>query len=324
VKKFRNLLAAGLLGLAPLALAGAAAAQDYPSQAITWIVPSSPGSGFDVIARIITPKLSEVLGQPIVIENLAGAGGTIGAARAADAKPDGYTILQVNINHTTAESLYKKLSYNLLTSFDPVDRFTTSSFVFLSSTKFGAKTLPEVISKAKANPGTINFGSGGVGSSTFIATELLMTTAGIDMTHIPYEGGGPSLAAEVAGETDFLASPYSTAKPFIESGQVNVLAISTKERAPYLPDVPTVAETLPGFEFTSWYGLVVPAGTPVGIREKIRSGMAEALQDSNVKARLAELGYDPLDEGPDEFGAFLKKDVATMKEIITKAGIEPQ
>jgi tripartite-type tricarboxylate transporter receptor subunit TctC len=321
----KTIAAAALAGGALLAAPQAGLAQaDYPSQPIVWIAPSSPGSGFDIVARIITPKLGEILGQPVVVENVAGAGGTVGASKAAAEKPDGYTILQVNINHTSGEALYKSLSYNLLTSFDPVVRFTASYHVFVTRKDLEVNSLADVVAMAKAEPGKLNFASAGIGSSTFMITELLKSVAGIDMTHIPYEGGGPALASIVAGETDFYGAPYSAAKPMIEAGEVKALAISSKERAPFLPDLPSASESVPGFEFMSWYGLVTPAGTPVEIREKIRSALAETLQDPAIKAKLAELGFDPIDEGPDDFAVFLKKDVETMKDLVQKAGIEPK
>jgi tripartite-type tricarboxylate transporter receptor subunit TctC len=289
-----------------------------------WLAPSSPGSAFDIVARIITPKLSEILGQPVVIENVAGAGGTIGAAKAATAKPDGYTILHVNINHTSGEALYKSLSYNLLTSFDPVVRFTNSYHVYVTRKDLEVKSFADFVALAKAEPGKLNYASAGVGSSTFMATELLKSAAGIDLTHIPYEGGGPALASVVAGETDFYGAPYSAAKPMIDAGEVKPLAISSKERKPYAPDLPTVSDTVPGFEFASWYGLVVPKGTPTEIRDKIRAAVIEAIADPQVKAKLAELGFDPVDEGPEQFAAFLKNEVESLKAVVQRAGIEPK
>jgi tripartite-type tricarboxylate transporter receptor subunit TctC len=324
VRTFHTFVAAVLTAIAPAVVADAASAQDYPNQPIVWIAPSSPGSGFDVVARIITPKLGEILGQPVVVENVAGAGGTVGASTAATAKPDGYTILQININHTAGEALYKSLSYNLLTSFDPIIRFTASYHVLVVNPKLETKTLGEFVAAAKAEPGKFNFASAGIGSSTFMCAELFKSMAGIDMVHIPYEGGGPALASIIAGETDFYGAPYSTSKPMIDEGKVRALAVTSKERAPFLPDLPAAAETVPGYEFMSWYGLVVPAGTPTEIRDKIRAAMVEALADPEVKKRLGELGFDPIDEGPEDFAAFLKKDVDTMKKLVQQAGIEPK
>lgn len=322
--RFRTLFAAGLIGCLPALAAGDAATQDYPNLTITWIVPSDAGSGIDGVARVVTNKLSQVLGQSVVVENLPGAGGTVGAAKAAEAKPDGYTVLNININHTVAEALYKSLSYNLLDSFEPVIRFGSNFYVFAVNPKVEAKTLAELIDYAKAHPGELNYGSAGVGSSTFMVTALFNSMAGIEMTHIPYEGGGPAMASVVAGETEFYGSPYTTAKPFIEEGKVRALAVSSAERAPYLPDLPAASETVPGFDFTSWYGIVLPKGTPAEIRDRLRAAMVETLADPEVKKGLDNLGIDVFDEGPDEFRAFLAQEVETMKKIVAEAGIEPK
>jgi tripartite-type tricarboxylate transporter receptor subunit TctC len=312
------------LGFAPLIVSSEGQAQDYPNQTIVWLAPSSAGSGFDVVARLITPKLSEILGQSVVVENVAGAGGTVGAAKVAEAEPDGYTILMININHTSAEALRKDLSYNLLESFEPVIRFANSYYALVVSPKVEAQTLGELLDLAKAEPGKLNYASAGVGSATFMHAEIFLAAAGVKMTHIPYEGGGPALASVVAGETDFYGAPVATAKPMIEEGRVRALAVSSAKPLPLLPDVPTAGETVAGFEFGSWYGLVVPKGTPAEVREKVRAAMAEALTDPGVKQKLGDLGLDLFDEGPEEFGKFLAAEVATMKEIVKTAGIEPQ
>ena len=311
-------------GLAVTGLVGTGVAQEYPDRPITWIVPSSPGSAFDVISRIFTPKLSEVLGQSVVIQNITGAGGTIGAATAAEAKPDGYTVLFVNANHTAGEALYKNLTYDLLESFDPIVRLTNSYFVFVVNPSIEEQTLDEVVARAKEHPGEINYASAGVGSVTFMCGELFKSVADIDMTHIPYEGGGPAVASVVSGETDFYCAPYSTGKPFIEDGKVRALAVSSGERLSFLPDLPSASEAVPDFAFISWHGLVAPKGTPPEIREKIRTALIETFDDPKVKEQLAAIGEEIVNEGPEEFAAFLKNEVATMKKIVEDAGIAPQ
>ena len=324
MRKLTSLVASAVTGLALLASANSGMAQDYPNQTVVWLAPSSAGSGFDVVARLITPKLSDILGQSVVVENVAGAGGTVGAAKVAEAPPDGYTILMININHTSAEALRKDLSYNLIDSFEPVIRFANSYYALVVNPKVEAKTLGELLDMAKAEPGKLNYASAGVGSATFMHAEIFLAAAGVKMTHIPYEGGGPALASIVAGETDFYGAPVATAKPMIEEGKVRALAVSSAKPLPLLPDVPTAGETVPGFQFGSWYGLVVPKGTPAEVREKIRAAMAEALTDPDVKQRLGDLGLDLFDEGPEEFGKFLAAEVATMKEVVKSAGIQPQ
>jgi tripartite-type tricarboxylate transporter receptor subunit TctC len=324
VRTIHRLAIAAAIGFAPVAISNAGMAQDYPSQDILWIAPSSAGSGFDVVSRIVAPKMSEILGQPIVIENITGAGATVGAAKAAEADPDGYTILLISINHAAAEALYKSLSYHLLTDFDPVVRFTTSYHVIVVKKDLEVATLADLVAKAKASPNELNIASAGVGSATFMCGELFKSAAGIEMTHIPYEGGGPAMASIVAGETDVYASPYDTAKPFIESGEIKALAVTAKERLPSAPDLPAAAETVPGFEFVSYYGLVVPKGTPPDIQEKIRAATIEAVADPKVAKQLTDLGFVLVDQGPAEFTAFLEEQIAAAKAAVEKAGIEPK
>jgi tripartite-type tricarboxylate transporter receptor subunit TctC len=324
VRKLHDLIAAAVGAASLVAFASAGAAQGYPDHPITWVVPSSAGSGFDVVARIIAPKLSEVLGQSVVIQNIAGAGATIGAAVVAQAAPDGYTILLANSNHTAAESLYKKLSYNIVDSFDPVVRFVEFPQVLVVNPEVEAKTVADLLALAKAKPGELNIAHAGVGSTTFMCAELLKSVAGIDLASIPYAGGGPAMTSVVAGETNVYCPPYPAAEPFIKDGRIRALAITSQARAPQLPDLPAVSESLPGFEFISWYGLMVPAGTPAEVRSRIRAALVETLADPAVKKGIADLGFNPIDEGPEAFTAFLEKEVEVTRELIEKAGIEPQ
>ena len=309
---------------AAVVAAGSGSAQDYPNKPITWIAPSSPGGGFDVVSRIIAPKLSEVLGQSVVVQNIDGAGATIGAAVAAEAAPDGYTILLANSNHTTAESLYKKLNYNVIDSFDPVVRFTLLQQVFIVNPKVEAQTLADLIALAKARPGELNMAHAGVASPTFMCAVLFEQAAGVDVNLIPYAGGGQALTSVVSGETDFECAVYSATRSFIEDGTVRGLAITSKDRIALDPDLPAASETLPGFEFLGWYGLLVPKGTPLEIREKIRSALMETLEDPATKQKLSDLGMEPFNEGPDEFAAYLKKEVADTRKLVEAAGVEPQ
>jgi tripartite-type tricarboxylate transporter receptor subunit TctC len=320
----RRLAIAAAMALAPLSVQGAAVAQDYPSEDIVFITPSSAGSGFDVVARLVTPKMSEILGESVIVENITGAGATVGAAKAAEADPDGHTILLISFNHAAAEALYKSLSYHLLENFDPVIRFTSSYHVVVVKKDLEVATLADLIAKAKASPGELNYASAGVGSVTFMTGELFKSAAGIDMTHIPYEGGGPAMASVVAGETDVYVAPLDTAKPFIESGEVKALAVTAKERLPALPDVPPAAETISDFEFVNFYGLAVPKGTPPEVIEKIRAATAEAVADPKVGKQLSDLGFVVVDQGPADFTSFLEAQIAAAKDAVEKAGIEPK
>ena len=319
-----KLLTFALAGGAIIALSNVVSAQDYPNRPVEWVVPSSAGSGFDVTARIITPKLAEVLGQSVVVQNIAGAGGTVGSAKAAEAEADGYTVLMTNVNHTANEALRPNKSYALMEDFEPIIRFAVSHYVIAVHPSVEANTLEELLALAKERPGELNWASAGVGSSTFMLGSLFVSKAGIDATHIPYEGGGPAVAAAVAGEVDFYGAPYATGKPFIEDGALKALAITAGERVPFLPDVPSAAEAVPDFAFTSWYGMMMPTGSPDEAKDKFRAAMEEALADPDVQKGLTDLGLQLIVEGPEDFRAYLDKEIATMKEIVADAGIPTQ
>jgi tripartite-type tricarboxylate transporter receptor subunit TctC len=317
-------LTAAATGFALAAFPVSGMAQDYPDRTIEWIVPSSAGSGFDVVTRIITNKLPDVLGVPVVVQNIAGAGGVVGTAKTAEAEPDGYTVLITNVNHTANEALRKDKTYVLLEDFDPVMRFGVSHYVIVVHPSVEAETLEELLAMAKEKPGELSWASAGVGSTTFMVGSMFNSKAGIDVTHIPYEGGGPAIAATVAGEVDYYGAPYATAKPFIEDGAVRALAVTAAERVSFLPDLPSASEIVPGFDFTSWYGVMVPAGTPADRVETFRQAMIETLDDPEVKKALEDLGLELIQEGPEEFKAYLEKEIAVMNEIVEEAGIQQQ
>jgi len=299
-------------------------AQTYPDRTINYIVPSSPGSSPDIVGRIMAEALAKILGQPVVVMNRAGAGGTIAAAAAAKAIPDGYTILQANTNHSFSQTFYKNLGYNLELDFSPVGRFASAFYIVLAHPKLGMKTLKELIEKAKSSPGRLNYASGGVGAATFIVTEVLKAQAGIDMVHVPYNGGGPALASILAGVTEVYGSPYATAKPFVDEGKLIGLAVTSAERIPYLPDMPTVAETLPKYEVTTWYGLVLPTGIPSAVRDKLQSAMAQAIGMAETRKRLEELGYVTMIDTPHEFARFLHEDIEKMAKLIKQYNLKPE
>jgi len=319
-----RILAACLAALAALLLPPAAHAQPYPDRTISYIVPSSPGSSPDIVGRIMADALAKILGQPVVVLNRSGAGGTIAAAAAAKAPPDGYTILQANTNHSFSQTFYKNLPYDLEHDFRPVGRFASAFYIVTAHPRLGVKTLPELIAKAKAAPGKLNYASGGIGAATFIVTEVLKAQAGIDLVHVPYAGGGPALASILAGVTDVYGSPYATAKPFVDSGKLIGLAVTSAERIPYLPDVPTVAETLPGYEVTTWYGLMLPAGTPKAVRDKVQAAAHQAIGMPETRKRLEELGYVTTKDTPEEFARFLREDIEKMARVIKQYNLKPE
>ena len=320
----RRALAVCLSVLAAVLLPHPAHTQPYPDRTITYIVPSSPGSSPDIVGRIMAEALGKILGAPVVVLNRSGAGGTIAAAAAAKAAPDGYTILQANTNHSFSQTFYKNLPYDLEHDFSPIGRFASAFYVVTAHPKLGVKTLPELIAKAKAAPGKLNYASGGIGAATFIVTEVLKAKAGIDLVHVPYAGGGPALASILAGVTDVYGSPYATAKPFIADGKLVGLAVTSAQRIPWLPDVPTVAETLPGYEVTTWYGLLLPAGTPQAVRDKVQSAAMQAIEMAETRQRLEELGYVTIKETPEEFTRFLHEDIEKMAALIKQYNLKPE
>src|SRR5262245_60355440 len=315
---------AACLALAALALPHDGNAQSYPDRTITYVVPSSPGSSPDIVGRVMAEALAKILGQPVVVLNRPGAGGTIAAAAAAKADPDGYTLLQANTNHSFSQTLYKNLGYNLEQDFAPVGRFASAFYIILAHPKVGVKTLKELIDKAKAQPGKLNYASGGVGAATFIVTEVLKAQAGIDMVHIPYAGGGPALTSILSGVTDVYGSPYATAKPYVDDGKLVGLAVTSAQRIAYLPDVPTVAETLPGYDVTTWYGAMLPVDTPKPVRDKLQAAVAQAVATPDTKKRLEEMGYVTLTDTPQEFVKFLREDIEKMAALIKQYNLKPE
>ena len=323
LKRFR-LVAACVGVLVALALPRDGHAQAWPDRTISYIVPSGPGSSPDIVGRIMADALAKILGQPFVVLNRAGAGGTIAAAAVAKANPDGYTILQANANHSFSQTLYKNLTYDIEKDFVPVGRFATAFYIFVAHPKVGVKNLKELIDKARAEPGKLNYASGGIGAATFIVTEVLKAQAKIDMVHVPYNGGGPALASILSGVTDIYGSPYTTAKPFVDEGKLTGLAVSSAQRIPYIPDMPTVAETIPGYEVTTWHGLVLPTGTPAAIRDKLQSAITYAVNMPETKKRFEELGYLAITETPPEFSKFLREDVESMARLIKQYNLKPE
>jgi tripartite-type tricarboxylate transporter receptor subunit TctC len=317
-------IAACLAVVAALVLPRDGHAQAYPDRTISYVVPSSPGSSPDIVGRIMAEALAKILAQPVVVMNRPGAGGTIAAAAAAKAAPDGYTILQANTNHSFSQTFYKNLGYNLEQDFSPVGRFASAFYIVVAHPKLGVRSLRELIEKAKSEPGKLNYASGGVGAATFIVAEVLKAQAGIDMVHIPYNGGGPALASILSGVTDVYGSPYATAKPFVDGGKLIGLAVTSAERISYIPEVPTVAETMPGYEVTTWYGLVLPADTPKAVRDKLQTAVIQAVGMPETRKRLEELGYVTMTDTTQEFARFLHEDIDKMAKLIKQYNLKPE
>lgn len=307
-----------------LATTGNSPAQSYPVRPIHYIVPSSPGSAVDTIGRIVADGITTVLGEQVVVENRAGAGGNIGAAMAAKSAPDGYTVLQVNNNHTTNVTLYKNLNYDLLRDFEPVTQLSYSPYVIVVHPSLPAKSISDLIKLAKARPGEIRYASAGVGSGTFMVTELLKTQAKVNLLHVPYKGGGPALTSVVSGETVLYGAPVATALPFLKGGKLRPLGVSSRNRLALLPDCPAVAESLPGYEYTSWTGLVVPARTPKQLIKTLHNAVISALNKPSVSKRLTSLGYVTVGGQPHELTEYMKAEVEKTATLIRENNLSAE
>ena len=285
-------LAAGAAALP--AMSRIAWGQAYPARPVRWIVGFAAGGLNDILARLIGQFLSERLGQPFVIENRPGAGGNIATEAVANAPPDGYTLLLIGSSNTINPSLYDKLNFNFLRDIAPVAGIVRVPLVMAVPASFPAQSVPAFIAYAKANPGRINFASGGNGSSLHVAGELFKMMTGTDMVHVPYRGGGPALTDLIGGQVQVMFSNLPEAISYIKAGTLRALAVTTATRAPALPDVPTVGDSVPGYEASGFGGVGVPRGTPGEIVDKLNGEINAALADPRMNARLAELGGSPL------------------------------
>jgi tripartite-type tricarboxylate transporter receptor subunit TctC len=314
-------LAFGALG----AMSSSAVAQgDWPSKPITYVVPFAPGGNTDTLARIIGQKLSAALGQPVVVENKPGAGGNIGSDFVAKAKPDGYTILGGTISsHAINPSVYPKMPYDAVKSFEPVILIGSSPLVLCAGVNSPYKTLQDVITAAKAKPGTLSFASPGNGTSPHLAGELLKTTAQIDLTHVPYKGSGPALTDVVAGNVPLMFDTMLVVGGQVKAGKLRPIAVASTKRIASLPNVPTVSEAgLPEFEVVSWQAIFAPAGTPKPIVQRLNTEIAKVLKTPDVQVRLDELGVDPAAGPPEQLAEFQKAEIAKWSKVVKAANVK--
>jgi tripartite-type tricarboxylate transporter receptor subunit TctC len=325
----RNLARAAGRCIAIIALAAAslvsldARAQDWPSKPVTIIVPFVAGGTTDIVARILAQALSDRLHQTVLVENVGGAGGTLGAGNAARAPADGYTIFMATVAHTMAPGIYKKLSYDFEKDFEPITIAASVPNILIVNPALPVKSVAELIAYIKANPGKVNYGSAGVGSTEHMSGALFRSLAGLDIVHVPYRGGAPMLADLVAGHIQMSIETSGAATPFIKGGQVRALAVSPAKRSALFPDLPTLAETgLAGYDVTTWYGILVPKGTPPAIRTKLFSEIAEILKEPAIVARLGEIGAEPGGVPPEQFAAFIRAETEKWMKLAREAGIQ--
>jgi tripartite-type tricarboxylate transporter receptor subunit TctC len=316
----------GLTGLVATAIAAPrlAAADTYPSRPIRWIVPFPAGGSTDLIARLLGEWLAPKLGQPVVIENKPGGGTNIAVQAAVNAPADGYTLLFAVATNVINPALYKSLPFDFQRDIAPVAGLAELPLIFDVTPALPANTVPEFIAYAKANPGKINFASFGARTISHLAIELFKSAAGIDVVHVPYQGGAPMLTDLLSGRIQAGIDALPNSLPHIKSGGVRGLAVLSAKRTPALPDLPTLGETISGFEVTPWTALGVPSGTPNAIVERLNREINAGLADPGIRARLAEVGGAPLVYSPAELRALIARDAAKWTRVVQQAGITPE
>ena len=321
--KLASALLAGLLAIAPHA-PGATAAESYPTRAIKVIVAYPAGGANDIVARSIAEELTRDLGQPVVIENKSGAAGVVGAEAAAHATPDGYTLLMAAGAHTLAPSLNAKLPYDIVTDFQPISLAATSTYLLVVNPSVPAHSVKELIALAKAQPGKLNFASSGAGAPPHLAGVLFQKMTGTELNHVPYRGDTPGIADLVAGHVQLAFFSISPLIPQVQSGKLRALAITSDTRSAAMPDLPTLAESgLAGYNVSTWWGLMAPAGTPRPIVDRLAAAMKKAVAAPAIRERFVAAGIDPKSNTPDEFAAMVKSEVSRYRELAKAAGVEP-
>jgi tripartite-type tricarboxylate transporter receptor subunit TctC len=299
-------------------------AQAYPSRPVRLIASFAPGGSSDIIARLIGQWLSERLGQPFLIENRPGGGGNIGTEVVVRASPDGYTLLIVGGWNAINATLYDKLSFNFIRDIAPVAGIHREPYVIVVHPSVPAKTVPEFIAYAKANPGKVTMASGGIGAPSHVSGELFKMRAGVNLVHVPYRGGGPAVTGLLGGQVQVMFAPTPPSIEHIRSGKLRALAVTTATRSDALPGIPTVGEFVPGYEASGWVGIGAPKNTPVEIIEKLNREINAGLADPKIKARLADIGTTPFAGSPADFGKFIAEETEKWGKVVKFAGIKPE
>ena len=320
-RKFLN-LAAGAAALP--SLSRLAWAQAYPGRTVRLIAPFQPGGAVDLSARLMGQWLTDRLGQQVVVENRPGAGGNVGSEVAAKAPPDGYTILLCSVANSISTSLYDKLNYDFTRDFAPVCGIGRAPNVMVVHPSVPAKTVQEFIAYARANPGKVNMASSGVGTSIHVSGELFKILAGVDMVHVPYRGSAPMLTDLVGGQVQVAFDNLQPAIPHIKAGTLRALAVTTTTRSEALPELPTIAEFVPGYEASTWQGIVAPRNVPAEIVDRLNREISAGLADPKIRARIAEMGASPLAGSPAEFGQFITADIAKWAKVIREGNIRAE
>lgn len=307
-----------------LAAVGAVRAADYPTKPVKWIVPYPPGGTTDVLARVVAQWLSDKLGQPFVVENRPGGGNNIGTEAALRAAPDGYTMLLVNPANGINATLYKNLNFNFIRDVEPVAGLVRTPNVMEVTPSLPVKTVAEFIAYCKANPGKINMASSGSGTSVHLSGELFKSMTGCDMVHVPYKGAGPALTDLMGGQVHVLFDNLPSSINHIKGGKLRALGVTSEQRDGALPDVPTVAETVKGYEATAWFGIGMPKGTPRDVIEKVNGAVNQALADPKMREKLAEMGGKPIPGTPEDFGKVIASETEKWAKVVISSGAKAE
>ncbi|MEO8752194.1 MAG: tripartite tricarboxylate transporter substrate binding protein [Casimicrobiaceae bacterium] len=312
-----------LFALAGIALAPHAGAQPWPARPVTMVVVFAPGGTVDIVGRTLANKLSQQLGQAVIVDNKVGAGGVIGAAAVANTKPDGYTFLMLVSSHAVGETLYPKRAYDLGKNFVPSSLIGTSPYwLLVSPEKMHVATVQQLVTMARAEPGKLTYASGGAGGITHLAAEMMKAQARLDITHIPFKGNAPALTEVMAGRVDMIFDQPASSLGYVKAGKLKALAVTSSARMPAFPDVPTMAESgFPGFEAIAWFGAAFPTGTPPEIVTRMSEEIAKALASPEVKEKLESAGVTPVSSSPADFGKFIKTEIERWHKVIADAKI---
>jgi tripartite-type tricarboxylate transporter receptor subunit TctC len=310
-----------LAALAATLAATAAAAQGYPNKPVKVIVPYPPGGPTDIVARSVAQKLSEQTGQQFIVDNRGGAGGNIGAEAAKNSPADGYTLVVATTAHAINRTLFKQLNYDLMKDFAPVSQLTAGPLVIVANPTVPANNVKELVALAKSKPGEIAFASSGPGQSTHLAAELFSSRAGVKMTHVPYKGSAPALTDTMGGQTAIFFDTMLSAMPHVRAGKLKAIAVTSAQRSPAAPDIPTVAESgLPGYEAIAWNGLLAPAGTPKEVVAKLNAELKKVLELPEIRERFAAQGFAAAYSTPEAYASFLNAEVEKWAKVVKVSG----
>ncbi len=317
----RRILIAATASLVALGLPAMACAQTFPTKTVKIVVPYPPGGTNDVVARLLSTRLTEQLGQTVFVENQAGASGNTGTGNVARSAADGYTLILVTTGLAIAPSLYPKLSYDIRKDLAPVSQLTSGPLLVMVNPKLPVNNVRELLEMARARPGQLNYGSAGNGASTHLAVEAMTATAGVKMTHIPYKGSTPAMSDVMAGNADLVLDLMFSGMPNVMSGKLKAIGVTGLERSPALPDVPTVSEAgIPGFEVIAWNGLMVPAGTPKDVIAKLNTEIAKAMNRPDMQERMLSQGFYVTTGTPDQFGTLINNEIDRWQKVVQASG----